>query len=492
MKSFRGAGRLLGIALACALLVVLPLACKPESSGSSADEYSQWRAGNPDIDARGGDVYSFRGQFSPAAGYAGAGGLVDIDSVSGTITIERTAAAITPPTQTLSGGVRGGLRIGPGEIVHIEGGHCYDWVDVEAGSTLVLTGNTTLIVGDPSLADGLGAVYVGGTIQSSRYETLDGYILTILAKGTVYIPGVIDCSGGDGDEAFGGDGGEVYIATTDTSAESLIVTGNVSASGGGSEGAAPVYGAGGDGGQVTLSTSGDMRIQGGVRARGGDSLTSLSTTAPSGGTIQLTATGSITMTGILQISARGGDGDGTPGAGGTVSIAAAANPLNLLAVRILADGGDGLRGCLSDAGDGGTIDLSGVTVTSSAEILNRGGSILSDRNPYLTINFLAGDGGTITITGTTNVAFTGGTVSAEGGGVELDGFVGAGGALEVITTGGLIQAAPAWTGTVDGGIGVFGEKGARGTACVTGTFTSADDEAHFYDQLPYGGGACGS
>ncbi len=426
------------------------------------------------LDARGSIVDSnVYLQSRIAEGVAGNGGTIGISSTAGTVTVTSGPRTFNPLAIIAGLNVAGGLSVSSGTM-EVHGGLLTSALFVGPGAELALVDSTNIQVSGDVLIQGL----VRSRAESSAIRR-DGHDLTISATGAVVVTGTINCSGADATDTpaanttgtsdprnpakVGGNGGDISI----TAAGDITITGTVLAEGGSSDSLQTTTAVAGQGGAITISTTGGgLQFGGKMSVRAGNSFTNAGT-APSGGTIGLIAQGDVTLDETTRIDASGGKNSGALGGnGGSVTIGGTAGAASLSGVDLDVSGGkifftDGA------AGNAGTASITGTTIDLSEMTLNaRGGEVIDERQQFT--DGTGGTGGTVTLSATAgNMTVADDvTFNARGGnslGVTNAG--GTGGIFSAVATGGVVT----FNGSMDirGGNSFGGQEGTSGTLCVT-------------------------
>jgi hypothetical protein len=272
--------------------------------------------GNVDLQ---GSTLSIDGPISAAGGALDAGGSVTL-SATRRIGISNDI------------GVSGGL-LGSGQISIHSGGD----IELVAGGTLRANASgggsaqsIGVVAGDPQLGRQGGSLTLAGSISASGANAVDGGG----NGGAVALSGSLDCSVSSKITAVSGQpdaaGGNVTISCGSRADNIVSVSGEIDVSGSGSES---------DAGSVQITATGAVSISGKLLARGG--------TDGSGGNLIVAsgADASIASTAAFRV---GGSGSGSAG-----SISVDAGAALFVAGTFTADGGSNLEG----GGDGGSIDF---------------------------------------------------------------------------------------------------------------------------------------
>lgn len=485
---FPGTGALLGLGL-----LALGLAGCSDSDFSNTTRLPELEGGIATFDARGAVVDS---AVSPTGrigfeGASGNGGTVNI-TAGGTVDI--SSAAIDPLTFNVAAAIAAldlttgtGLTVAPGQTLEVQGGLALSFLNVAAGGKLVLTDPTVIsLTGD--------ALIAGSVISKGRAGVIrqDGHDFGLTAAGSVVITGVIDCSGEHARElseseqipgtfdpddtiSFGGNGGNLNITAT---GGDLMVIGELLAHGGGSDARDPAKALSGTGGQVTLTTGGDLSFGGLAGARAGNSYLNMVTPGPQGGTIQFTAGGNVLMRRVTMFNVSGGRNSGsTGGNGGTVSIQAS-GAATLSGFNIDAGGGR-LYHNGGTPGVGGSVTLTGSAVTMSAmTVVASGGDATEDADGSGGAAGQVNLGTALAPAPITSALSVAADVSVEvmgGDSLFVAGPGGAGGQLRLRGTATINFDG---RGNVRGGNSFGGQEGTPGSVCVSGATPAPDDLAY--------------
>ncbi|MBI3785230.1 MAG: hypothetical protein HY270_17700 [Deltaproteobacteria bacterium] len=350
------------------------------------------------------------------------GGSVD---TGGTIGLVATTHLRIADTIDVSGG-----QGGSGQISIDSGG------DLEMSSNAVLRANATdfgsadsvdLTAGDPDLGNGVGSLLLAGSILMNGGDSPDGGgdggSLTLNAGSDCQVAAKIDTSSGNG-----GSGGSITMTCGSDDSALVVISGSLNVSGSGS---------GAAGGTIQISAGGSVVVTDKLLARSGTDADGGSITISSGSSTQLAGTAALRV---------GGSGSGSAG---SIMINSGAG------VRadgtMAADGGDNPEG----GGDGGSVEIDAngpcqifadISATSGS-VDASGGSVTIDcgqgaPNPTTVSGQIdAGgggpdsSGGSISIS-TSDILTMTGTLLAKGGPNASAGSidVSAGGDLEVAGT----------------------------------------------------------
>jgi len=215
------------------------------------------------------------------------------------------------------------------------------------------------------------SVWVSGTIDTSGGASgQSGGALTIVADQVVVAGKLLSAGSGGGSP---GAAGSVSIKTT----SAAYLSGTIDASGGDGSGAAAVTGA--RGGDLTISSGGDVLVGGMVRNRGGAAVaTGSGATGGDAGNVTIDCTGTLTWPAALD--GRGGPASAKNGGGGTVAGGAAAKltigqqtPPKAIGVLVPLSVSGGAGSAVG--GDGGSVELdaSGSDLIIAASVDASGG-----------------------------------------------------------------------------------------------------------------------
>ena len=402
-------------------------------------------------------------------GVAGNGGSIQVSSTGGSVSVNSQARTFNPAAITAGLNATGGLSVASGSM-EIRGGAVVNALFVGFGAELILVDGTNLQVN--------GDVLIQGKIRSlpdSSQIGRDGHDLTINATGAMVVTGTINCSGADATNSAvvntsdtsdprkpasaGGNGGEITITT----AGDITITGRILAEGGSTDSVNASQAVAGQGGKIAITSGGVIQFAGEMSARAGNSFTNAGA-APTGGSIVLTAAGNVTLDETTRIDASGGKNSGAlGGAGGSVTIGGTGGT-SLDGVDLDVSGGkvfftDGT------AGVGGTTTFTGSSINLSAMTINaRGGSVVDERQQFT--EGPGGTGGTVAITAGGGVTVApDATINARGG--DSVGTTDAGGTGGIFS---VVGGAVTFDGSVDirGGSSSGGQEGTTGTLCATG------------------------
>lgn len=476
-RPFCGTGVLAGGVLAAAMML-LPTGCDTSAEPTSVAS----DLGNPDLatlDVRGG-VIRPNSQIQGADdffGEAGNGGELRVLSATGDVDISSTPLTLTPEAPVLTGI---GLDVLPGTTIEVVGLREVDFLRVQSGGTLLLTGNTLFVVS--------AGVDVSGIITSRKTMTItDGHSLTIDAGGTVNISGGVNLSGSDNvlnessDFISGGDGGNLFIfargSLTASPGPHLFISGLIKTNGGRSDGiflanhrARP-----GTAGDISVGTVGDMAISGKLLARGGDSVPTEQVSFGDGGRIDVSALGDISIGGALEVNADGGVTTGlVAGDGGLVTIEAPLGLVSIDGVDVLLRGGDTEFSRTSFGGPGGELVIYGDSLSFNRTVVSTdgGGITRGTAQDGGDVEGFAADAGPMEIAGRVSMDFSSTAIFLAVGGdanlLETPG--GSGGNVKVINIDENNLAVIDFQGRlfVRGGIDTFGTLGPEGEICVRG------------------------
>ncbi|MCZ6796012.1 MAG: hypothetical protein O7J95_20580 [Planctomycetota bacterium] len=361
--------------VACALLSVA-VGCD-DSSGPSSIQSDLQNSAFASIDARGGDMRpttQLQGQ-GDILGDGGSGGDIRVISAGGDILLSSSSLTAVPEAPVLAGV---GLDVTPGATTRVAGLREVDFLRVQAGGTLLLTDNTTIVV--------TGGVDISGSIRCERAATrADGNNLTVTAGGIVNVSGLIDCSGlsnvssEDGFFLSGGNGGEILIFARNlavTPGPHLFVSGVIRSNGGDADNHfdVSVSTRPGDGGALCLGTSGILALSGKLLARGGRGVPSLQESPGDGGRIDVTAGGDILVGDAASVSAQGGDSTALrAGLGGKLTLEAPIGIVSVDGTDLVVRGGNVEFTANSTAGFGGELTIYGDSVVFDNCLLNLDG-----------------------------------------------------------------------------------------------------------------------
>ncbi len=419
------------------------------------------------------DEVTLNGIVSATGGNNGSGGMLTL--------LASRRVAITSSID-VSGG-----QGDAGEIEVTSGG------GIEVAATATLRGNgsyggfgqtLTMSAGDPGFGNGTGSLLLAGSVLASGGDTPDGGG----DGGEIDLSAADDCQIGANITAESGSpyavGGEISITCGSGASAQTTVSGQIDASGAGTECG---------GGGISIETPGSLTVSGTISATGASS---------DGGEVGLSGNGPVNVSGsvILDASAYGEAGslslysfDASVAIGGTISAHAGFSP---------AEGGGG-GGYLdieagSDCQIDGTInaksgwpDGQGGALTiecgqddqgSQIEIggtINVSGAGDRSGNGYVSIN----SGGAVSVSGkilATSVGTDAGNITIRSNGdvslpasalVSADGtYVGAGGSI-LIDAGGQLDSAATLSAKGGGGVAQAAPGGAielRGEACSIG------------------------
>jgi hypothetical protein len=499
------AGCLIGLALALGASGLG--GCHHDGKFSNVSGNQRVEGGVATLDARGSSVDSEVSLHSHVAveGNGGSGGSIAVTSSGGTVDI--SSADIDPLTFDVAGTIAGldltgnGLVVQPGETREIQGGVSVEnalpikFLHVLPGGTLLLDDNTSITI--------TGDALIEGTVRSNPDTGVirqDGHDFILNAGGKVVVTGSIITSGENAQrlpvttgpgisnpqnvQTLGGKGGDLNI--TSTGLIMVTDTGTLFSEGGGNDSQDSSTGAAGAGGTISLTPGGDLFFAGQATARAGNSFTNNINPGPSGGAIAFTATGNVLMRRIASINATGGRNTGTTGgAGGTVD-ATAVGTFTLTGVAVDVSGGRVLFKNGS-AGNGGTVAFtSGSTLTlAPAAAKTPNPMIRADGGDVTeTSEGAGGAGGTVTLTGTSIDVQQGVVdvtqrvaIQAQGGDSQGTADVGGGGGQLQLKS---MTVNFDGTGDLRGGNNFGGQAGALGTLCTSSTpplnaFTNPQD-----------------
>jgi hypothetical protein len=323
----------------------------------------------------------------------GAGGAVTLAGLNGDVVVSGTIVTAGGSSAAGTGGAGGAVGIGT-----------TTGPAPQSGGTTIATGSVW-ISGSIDAGGGNGtAGGAGGAVA----VTLDPSTAPAGQEIVLFGFASVDASGGDG-TVSGGGGGAVLLANEASFLDggtapggAVLNAADVVASGGQATG---VGGLGGQGGTIDLHTqsrnafpgqasefainSGTLTANGGSGAQGGDATNGVAAGATA---IRLYGRTGVQNSGTLAASG-GGAAAASAGLGGDVVLASDAGPVEN-AAGIRADGGAATSGATTDntAQDGGTVRLTGSTVTNSAPISAAGGDAAAGAGQ-------AGNGGAIQMTG---------------------------------------------------------------------------------------------
>jgi|GEM_PF-6217147 len=230
---------------------------------------------------------------------------------------------------------------------------------------------------------------------------------------------------------------------------------------------------GGNAGSITISGVNGVSVNGNLTAAGGNSLASGSTGGPGGGILISSASGTINLSGVTINTAGGSDGTTSDGGGGGVGIdATGAGAISLSGVTInTSSQGVGGAGAIALYSGTGTIAIAGSTLNSSGA----GGGAAGIQT-----------GADVTLSGANIITTSGGTGATSGGGGGISGtaaslVVGGGSGNGGAGNGGGISGGAASQGSsspnssgggsTSGGSSGGGAPGAAGVLTVTGSGT---------------------
>jgi len=231
--------------------------------------------------------------------------------------------------------------------------------DVSAPGNAVISGDVSTGGGDAvRTISAAGDLYVTGTLRAADLGG-NRQGLDLKATGTIYVSGSVDASGA----ADTGQGG----GTLHLSANQIVVSGKLLASGGDGDTA------GGAAGAVTIDSMGDINVSGTISLRGG-AATGISAGAAQGGaaaTLTVDGKGAVDIGGT--IDARGGGATSKAGGGavaggtaGAIRIGETTAPATItIRVPVIATGGagdtiGGAGGSVTLEPDTGTITVNGA------------------------------------------------------------------------------------------------------------------------------------
>lgn len=323
-------------------------------------------------------------------------------------------------------GTGGSVSVDAGGQVQVTGPITANGISGGGGGSITInSGAATLTITSTVQADGDAPDGTGGSIMlmadqsgialsatgvlSARADGTDGGggSISLCADRAIAIAGLFDVSGGAG-------GGDANISTDDSLAltGTIIATGRSAFGDGGtvsimSSGAMQLTGTvfasgmnGGSGGSVSLSADGDLTVSGDLEATG-------SIPDATGGSLSLESTlGAVTLQAAARLSARA---DGVTGSGGSILLQAATDAP--LAGRLDASGG--AFGGRVEVDAGGDVNLSGMLLATGRSTGSGGGSV----------SIAAG----MVQTGNQGLLSIGGTVDVSGGGCDRNNMCGSGG-----------------------------------------------------------------
>jgi hypothetical protein len=339
-----------------------------------------------------------------------AGGILDVGAgtmtlLAGTLTVDANGALRALGNATTSGGT----LTATADIVTIAG--TVDASGAPSGGSLTIIANNTLTASGSISARALARTAIGGSVQ--------------LTAGSATLSGPISVVGG-----FDSDGGDVSMDIT----SGLTVTANVDASGG-------------DGGSVEILV-GTAPAAGNLSIGAAAILRADATTAGGfGGSVEVTAhgdgtaTGTLTINGLLSATGRLGSTEVGGGSGGCIDVEGSGDVrVEGASARLTAEGGapDGDGGEVGVTSDLGAVILGGHAQANVQGAESSGGAVTVDSTKDSTVSgtldVTAGDGGggeiavtslsgSITVT-TVGVINASSDDSGDGGAVCLEGRAG--------------------------------------------------------------------
>jgi hypothetical protein len=367
---------------------------------------------------------------------------------AGTAKTVSISSAITTTGGTGQVSATGGTSSGAGGAA--------GYISITAPGGITITGGSTVL----TTVGGAGAAGKGGDNSSASGAGGAGGLISLTASsGTVSTSGaaatVMISSGGAGggsSNGFGGAGGAAGAISISSSGNITIgSTTGITANGGagGSATQTSTAGAGGAGGLITISSSGGsvtinssstINSLGGAGAQANNG--SVGSNGGNGSNINISGVGITVSSAITTTGGTGGSPNGCPStgaAGGTAGNISLSSPSGAVSITaaLTATGGIGALsgGCggnvAGTGGNGGTISITGTTVSDNTAISAAGGAG-GNASAGDKTNGNGGNAATIALTGSGGITMSG-TISASGGAAGTGGTGGTAGTASSIT-----------------------------------------------------------